>query len=327
MKQILNDAIKQGSLFLIKRQESDGSWQDFQLNVGRATAWTTGFVSTALRRSLIAKDSIRRACNWLIENFRETGWGFNETVPTDCDSTVWGILALKNFMNEIPKRLYEVLKIYRNTEGLYQTYADRKQEDGWSKGHVDVTAVALRAILKTGEVHSNAICQTVMKLAQLGKQNEWHAYWWCCDMYAIAFSLEALDNFLKWFRKINYQLKESSDLWEPATLVQNVCSLRTRYKEEICKKLVPTDTFENALKVKAWIYSGGDIEYISTIVEAIIKDQEPNGCWKGVAKLRLTDPDLLRPWEYEYAGPIFIDIENVFTTALVIDTLALVLDY
>src|SRR3954463_5664630 len=101
----LDAGLRGGVAFLVARQEPAGCWVDFELPVGRATGWTTGYVATMLARCGAARAAVERAGHWLLATYRPgqgwahrerrpAGWGYNLEVPPDGDSTAWALLAL-----------------------------------------------------------------------------------------------------------------------------------------------------------------------------------------------------------------------------------------
>lgn len=82
------DAIR----FLIARRTADGLWTDFDTLAGPSIDWVSAFVAVALVRSgeadgvaaaLETWKRLRRRRRW------SAGWGFNDRVPSDADTTTW----------------------------------------------------------------------------------------------------------------------------------------------------------------------------------------------------------------------------------------------
>src|SRR5256885_1523367 len=82
-------AVAEGVAFLVARQEPAGCWVDFERPVGRATAWTTGYVATMLARCAAARAAVAHAGRWLLAAYRPArtgahrqrmpaGWGYNQ---------------------------------------------------------------------------------------------------------------------------------------------------------------------------------------------------------------------------------------------------------
>lgn len=315
----MEKASAKATSFLKSKQDQDGKWVDFKLEAGISTAWTTAFVATALSRRGEARDSSQKACLWLFENFRQ-GWGFNETVPTDCDSTAWGIMAFISNGVDLPAGGVDALSPYRDSSGLYKTFVGRAPNDYWGHSHIDVTAVALRALLQSGSSSPDLIIQTVDRLVKSGEGKDLHAYWWDDDIYAIAHTLETLSDFILWGMRTDF--KSSLGLVFPKLVgrIDSICSL---YRNEIQNALLSVDPFKIALGTRAWVCAGGEIDCINKAIDSLLNMQLPDGRWEGRAKLRVTNPNVSNPWEHDNPGPVYSDIRDVFTTATVVDTLDL----
>src|SRR3954463_1702835 len=81
-------ALERGRRFLLARQGDDGLWRDFRTPAGEASEWPTGFIATALYLARAEMTPLERAAEALIACQNDDGgWGYNETVPTDADST------------------------------------------------------------------------------------------------------------------------------------------------------------------------------------------------------------------------------------------------
>src|SRR5205823_6197460 len=85
-------AVENGIAFLLGRRDVRGWWSDFQTLAGPSTEWVSAFVAFALARTnrtaalAAARDTWRRlrCTRWW-----SAGWGYNPTVPSDADSTIW----------------------------------------------------------------------------------------------------------------------------------------------------------------------------------------------------------------------------------------------
>lgn len=324
MKRILMKAIEEATDYLIGMQGSEGNWTDFQLDIGSGSSWVTAYVATALTRVSGAETSVEKACQWLVKNLREgRGWGFNESVPTDCDSTAWSLLALSSAGFEIPKDIKTLLRQYRTKEGLYRTFVGHPEMGCWCEAHIDVTAVALRALCIMGGESIQRLYATVYKLIEVGENDGWHAYWWKSDIYAISQVLEALSLFFSkrlTLKRINTRAThqiETRLLWRRANVLYNAC------EAELDNDWYEEDPFELALRIKALIYTDGIKQSIFKRVHRLIELQEQSGRWRGKEKLRVTNRSVSRPWEDENSGPLFIDQSAIFTTTTGLEVLTL----
>src|ERR1700753_3596896 len=96
----IDDVIDAGLEYILSLQALDGSWTEWKLPPGESSLWTTAFVGYKLRHltSALAKkapSARQRAAEWLIHaELDGGGWGYNDIVGADADSTAYGILFL-----------------------------------------------------------------------------------------------------------------------------------------------------------------------------------------------------------------------------------------
>ena len=307
-------AREKGAQFLISKQHGDGKWSDFELEVGRSTAWTTAYVATTLSHIPTASSSIEKACKWLLKNFRN-GWGFNESVPIDCDSTAWGIMALRGAGQESPIPSDQLLSEFRDETGLFCTFSGRAPEDSWGKVHLDVTAVAVRALLRTPTTDNTLIIESVSRIIELGENSHWHSYWWSDQMYGIAHSLETLNEFVIWLNNRKIELGTN------CSLKARIAKLQSFYGTQILENSTFTDALSGSLLIKACGNSVNENKFLRRLTDLLLDLQEPDGRWRAAPNLRVTYPNISEPWKHKEPGPLFADVEDIFTTASVIDAL------
>jgi hypothetical protein len=300
--------------FLKSNQYPDGKWTDFDLEVGCSTAWITAYVARALHREPQAKPNVRKACDWLLTNFRQ-GWGYNERVPIDCDSTAWGILALKSAEMMLPISGSELLKQFRNSDGLYQTFSGREAGDHWGDTHLDVSVIALKALLSSDPLDVDAVFQTAECIVELGEKGLWQAYWWNDQMYAVAHALESLAEVESWLRREATRLDEHCR----EIFATRITALKRIWRNKRVVSGPSSDPFEVALRLKVAVFTDVSQDLISEATGVLLSLQQPDGRWHGEKKLRVTNRLVGRPWEDLNSGPLFADINDVFTTAAVID--------
>jgi hypothetical protein len=158
----LTSAIDRGTRFLLGKQAGDGLWHDFQTPAGEASLWPTGFVGTALHLASAPADSLQHAGDALLTAQNDDGgWGYNEDVPTDADSTAWALLLLGGLGRPTPSSAVDCLIAHQPSEnGGVATYSDPEAIRrfmgmarwmpfrGWCSPHIEVTAAAGRALLR-----------------------------------------------------------------------------------------------------------------------------------------------------------------------------------
>ena len=83
--------------YILGRQHADGSWMDWELPPGQSSTWTTAYVGGKLTSlDTHHRDHVccatDRASQWLTgKMFSDYGWGYNEQVDSDADSTALAI--------------------------------------------------------------------------------------------------------------------------------------------------------------------------------------------------------------------------------------------
>src|SRR5437762_11644312 len=118
-RKAIDDALATGLDYILGLQAMDGSWSEWELPPGESSPWTTAFVGYRLRllppclrkRAISAR---QRAAEWLVRaEFAGGGWGYNDTVGVDADSTAFGILFLSSLGCSIQQTTYQRLGEFR----------------------------------------------------------------------------------------------------------------------------------------------------------------------------------------------------------------------
>src|SRR5260370_35156329 len=101
-KQRLGRALGLSLEYILGRQQTDGSWVDWNLPPGQSCIWTTAYVGYRLKNIPAYLRSrtqapMRAASNWLLRNmFSDSGWGNSEETGSDADSTALAIWFLSD---------------------------------------------------------------------------------------------------------------------------------------------------------------------------------------------------------------------------------------
>ena len=96
----IRDAVARGLKYILGQQNTAGNWTEWELPPGQSSCWTTAFIGYKLRLlppdlSTRAINARKRAAEWLVQaEFEGGGWGYNETVGADADSTAYSMLFL-----------------------------------------------------------------------------------------------------------------------------------------------------------------------------------------------------------------------------------------
>src|SRR5579862_3356209 len=101
--------------YILSLQSDDGSWTDWKLPPGTSAIWTTAYVGYKLQLlpgdlRLKAAWSRHASTRFLAENqFEDGGWGYNEAVGSDADSTALAILFLASEGQAVTELAYDRL--------------------------------------------------------------------------------------------------------------------------------------------------------------------------------------------------------------------------
>jgi len=165
---------------LIARQR-DGLWSDYRLPVGVSTSWTTAYVGNSLADAApllggIESDALAAACDTVSARMRDGGWGYNEQVEIDADSSALATLLLRRCGRSVSE---SPLLRFRNADGGFATFLRDDDRDSWGQSHADVTPTVGRALADAS-------------IADAVRKGPWKSYWWQTDLYALAASARFL---------------------------------------------------------------------------------------------------------------------------------------
>jgi len=331
----LENVLACGAKFLIHKQGDEGAWRDFYLGVGVGSQWVTGYVCHMTADLAALSTSHHRAIEWLKSTVKSGGgWGFNEDVPADGDSTANVLLCMRLFPELFSKELQDETTAFlaayfsQNKHGGCSTYLPIPQEmrtvetsmirngSGWCAAHPSVTALAIEAMLETPEIGAESkTLQTAVKYLS-GIQNDvgfWPAYWWDGYMYATNRAarvfhqfgmLENVNPAIEWLignilsdGGWNNGVSGDSSAFHTALAIQTLSLAQPGPKAEDC--------IHRGLE---WLYS----------------NQRETGEWSSSLPLmHITNPGIHEPWKHEKntAMGLVFDRENIFTTATVLNAL------
>ncbi len=304
-----------GLAFLQAKQRNDGAWVDFELEVGQATAWTTAFVVGLLRT--IDPTSALRGVRWLLSTARpDAGWGYNERVPTDCDSTAWSILALADCCVMHDEASVDLLRQFRASDGLYRTFRPDSAMGHWASPHLDVSCIAVRALLTRVPDDIEEITAGVDALVRTGLRDGWHSYWWDDSVYCPSQALITLSRFKAWSCEEGRRRSRTDIAMHQAA--DQAC-------DDLLKELRSGTRNDGALQLSLRL--SAIVEVDSTVDEAaalarnLVALQRDDGSWPPSARLRVTNRDVARPWLEDNPGPVFDDCYGILTTAAAVGSL------
>lgn len=153
VKDSLERSVVRALDYVVSLQSEDGSWLDWKLPVGESDAWATAYIGYKLRMvpnhlKSIVEDSRGRAAEWLLKKeYAEGGWGYNDLVGSDADSTSFAIIFLDSTGRAPPYKSYKLLNEFQSNDGGFSTYKTISFKNSWGVSHPDVTPIVLIALM------------------------------------------------------------------------------------------------------------------------------------------------------------------------------------
>ena len=287
-------AARRASEWLSGRQDTDGAWRDYELPVGRADSWVTAWVLMHLGESHVSP-GVERAVQPALGFLEAAGgaggqWGFHEEVSADADSTALALLALQAWGRAAGCN-FDGLRSFMRPDGGIATFRSGGVESGaWLESCVDVTPHGCLALRKAER--SRERCARARRYLRATQREDglWSSYWWTSDLYPT------------WAA---FRLFGAGDMPRSVALRETL----TGYRPRCC--------FEQALLV--WLLAGiGELHSAGRHVASLLAGQRADGGWVGSGWLRLAYPEVKRPGQRIASGPLYRDVEGIFTTALVV---------
>jgi hypothetical protein len=301
-KVLLRQSIASGLDYVLGLQAGDGCWTDWELPPGSSSTWTTAYVGYQLR-SLPADDRVRAAGpvrlaarQLLAKQFAEGGWGYNEAVGPDADSTAFAILLAASAGETPLEEAYTRLVAFQCPDGGFSTYPFQGERNSWVVSHADVTPIALFALLTKYPLGSSVVSRG-LDYVLLNKTSAglWNSFWWDSYLYSTEANLSLL-------RALGIPI-------DPGATQKSL--LREK----------PQSAYEMALLISSLISLGCDASAWES-VEQLTAQQQPDGSWKSQPILRVTRRDCYEPWRCANPGTLFADPKRLFTSATVIAALS-----
>jgi squalene cyclase len=246
-------------------------------------------------------DAARRAAaQWLVRHeFNGGGWGYNDSVGCDADSTAHAILFLSSEPVGVSRASYERLAEFQQSDGGFSTYSPDEGLGSWGVSHPDVTAVAARALLTNYEPGSAVLTRANEYI--LRRRNEdgtWDSFWWSSPLYATSAVLLLL-----------YATGSHVDL------------ARTH---QTLSEMTVENSFNRALLIDSHMqtHACASCNRVEALTDMLVSEQLSDGSWASAPILRLTSRDCTDPAASTHAGPLFADLERLFTSATVLKALS-----
>lgn len=296
----VSSAVASAGAALASRATSRG-WTDYWLPVGRSTSWATAYVAGCLAAagpSATANPavgaSLGGARDFLLGTFRRgLGWGYNEAVETDADSTALALLFLA-CTGDLPCPPEDLLAPYLRPDGV-ATFRRSDPRDAWGRSHADVTPAALRALALSG---APPVGWRDVLARTCDPRGCWRSYWWLSDLYATSASLTLLRD------------------WEGRDAAR-------RSFEWLTELPLPVDAFDRSLLLTALLHTTARIPRAAhRLANDLLASRGDDGLWEGSAWLRVTRDDCAEPWERPFdSGNLYCD-DGVLTSATAVRALS-----
>jgi squalene cyclase len=306
-KKRVEQAIVASLTYIVAHQSEAGNWVDWRLPTGESDAWTTAYVGCKLRAlpdhlRIKASTWTGAASEWVLENeYSDGGWGYNEGVGSDADSTAYAILFLASEGKAVPARSYARLKGFQMADGGFSTYVARSENDSWGFSHPDVTPIALLALLTEHDPEDASVSRGIeYALKQRTPGGWWNSFWWDSFLYSTQANLSLLNAV-----KAHWDATKTTE-----------CLLRTRTKNVFEAGLLASSVLQipfESRETKA-----------CELTDQLIREQRRDGSWESRPILRLTKDNCFEPWNCEDAGILFSDPERLFTSSTVLEALCMV---
>lgn len=254
----------------------------------------------------------RAAAAWLLERqFDGGGWGYNDSVGADADSTAHALLFLSGQPMALPRPGVARLLSFQQADGGFSTYLADEGLGAWCTSHPDVTGVAARAVLAIvrraesdpgaaafGTDLSVALDRALAYMEhQRTRHGTWDSFWWQSFLYSTAAALSLL--------------RLTRTEFDAAVTCRALSALD------------PANAFERALLLRCHleVCASSGSSRVASLVKDLKSEQLGDGSWPSAPILRLTGRDHAAP--AHRTGPLFADPRRLFTSATVFAALSL----
>lgn len=325
-------AINHGIPYILQKRETNGLWHDFKTLAGSSNEWVSAYVLNGLAQVSHYQSELGNTHKTLLMHQRKNGgWGYNEFVPSDADSTAWTLLSFHALPFWRPSAILKGLQYLElhidKASGAFTTYSERDQIDhyinatpeavkGWTAPHACVTALALQCMIAYHQPDKIKLIRKACRylLAQQSESGLWESYWWQGNAYCSFQSLKAL-----------LQVKAISNRAAKKAYDQ---ILDLQHPEGYWTSGSDSpDNFATAFYLRTLLLDEGQrhrtaVQYAS---EYLVRQQQKNGSWKSAPILRIpmpmtTVPGNVSDWKINKLGTgvIISDQQQIFTTTSVI---------
>ena len=203
----IDSALARGVAHLAEARGPEGVWCDYSRPDGSfgSNVWAPAFVAAHVGHIPAARPVAAAVVARLVEGRRDRGgWGYDERLLEDCDSTAWVLLAAHASATRLPREvlipsLRFVLR-HQSDAGGFVTYGPEgirlfgeiAEREGWFTAQPCVTAAALMALAAYTTPALPELARAADWLERAAEGELWPAYWWYGPTYATYLSVRAL---------------------------------------------------------------------------------------------------------------------------------------
>lgn len=182
-------AIDRGIQFIRNSQHPDGSFRAFLLLPGASVSWITAHLALLFENIPGTAPLCLTAAKYLeATGALNGGWGFNDLVRNDIDSTAQALMVLQRHSLALPPAAVEAVLAAQSPSGGFATFLpsgkDRLPASGWETPHPDVTLIVVELLRRLG-VHEAARRRAIEWLATQAGGGRVLAYWWSSRAYSL----------------------------------------------------------------------------------------------------------------------------------------------
>jgi len=289
----IGNAVLNAINFIAKKQQTNGSWREYENQGGISNVWATAFILCKISafKKQVSKINFENALDFLKETMMDHTWSYNETWIPDADSTALALVTLIHNQEEVPKKSIETWMSYKcKTEGfstyndkelLLNSLADKKisNVDGWVSDHQCVSAVSLYLSILTGQ---QDITDDLLKyFDNLMLADKIESYWWSSPIYTLHFLLKSKQLLIG---------KEDDIQW----IAKKILSFQD---EKGCfHDSYGENTFITGLAIEALMIDYGSYkEEIDLAVKYLLDNQFSDGSWENSHSLQVPAPSATSP--------------------------------
>jgi hypothetical protein len=290
--------------YLLSTQSAGGGWWDLAVSAGASGPWLTAVVGLALTRAPAAdlhgvRRALRRAAAYLHTAELPHGWGWNEALDPDCDSTAHAVLFLRHADGDVPPGSISALMDFQGPSGAFHTYHGAPAGHSWGLVHHDVHPAALRALGAVRGRDDPAVRAGLPTVCDgLRHDPPWPAFWWTKTVYGAYVTVTCLSEVGR------LDLVSAAD------------------RRRVLALLRVADPLETALGCSIACLLDG--RRPGPFVDRLVSTQHDDGSWDAAPSLRVVDPACTEPWRPELttaAGTVYPESRRIFTTAMAMTAL------